>query len=123
MDGRHLERKQIIYSLRVFDAESGALLGQVADLSIKGFMMTSEHQMKKGRSMVLKVELPRSMNGPQELELNARVKWSRPDTNSSFFNTGLHLRLSRSDEKILSDLIRTFEYQEPPADDSPGTVP
>ena len=119
MDDRQQERKQIIYSLRVFDARSGALLGQVADLSIRGFMLNSEQQLPKGRSMVLRVEMPRSLNGPQELEIKARVKWSRPDANSSFFNTGLHLRLSRSDEKILSDLIRTFEYQEPPAGEFP----
>jgi hypothetical protein len=120
VDDRQQERKQIIYSLRVFDARSGALLGQVADLSIGGFMMNSEQQMPKGKSLVLKVELPRSMNGPQGLEIKARVKWSRPDTNSGFFNTGLHLHLSRSNEKIFSDLIRTFEYQEPPAGEVPG---
>jgi Tfp pilus assembly protein PilZ len=115
MEGRHQERKQIIYYLRVFDAESGSPLGHVADLSTRGFMVTSERQMKKGKTMLLRVELPQSMNGPQQLELKTRVKWSRPDPNSSFFKTGLGLmHVSKGDEKTLADLIQTFLYQEPP---------
>lgn len=121
MEGRHQERKQIIYYLRVFDAESGALLGHVADLSTRGFMVTSERQLKKGKTMLLRIELPTSMKAPQQLELKARVKWSRPDANSSFFNTGLGLlHLSRSDEKILSDLIQNFLYQELPEGEESG---
>jgi len=123
MEGRHEERKQIIYYLRVFDAESGSPLGHVADLSTKGFMVQSERQMKKGTTMVLRLDLPKSMNGPQQLELKTRVKWSRPDPDSSFFKTGLGLmHVSKSDEKTLADLIQNFLYQEPPEGGEPDTA-
>ena len=123
MEGRHQERKQIIYYLRVFDAESGSPLGHVADLSIKGFRVKSERELKKGKTMLLRMDLPKSMNGPQQLELKTRVKWSRPDPNSKFFNTGLWLvHVSKGDEKTLSDLIQTFLYQEPPEGEESDTA-
>ncbi len=118
MEGRNQERKQIIYFLRVFDAQNGALLGHVVDLTTRGFMMTSERQLTKGKTMLLRVELPQRMKGPQHLELKGRVKWSKPDANSSFFKTGLGImKLSKADEKILTDLIQNFLYQEPPEED------
>ena len=65
MEGRHQERKEIIYYLRVFDVDSGSPLGHVANLSTRGFMVRSERQMKKGKTMLLRLDLPTSMNGPQ----------------------------------------------------------
>jgi hypothetical protein len=115
MEGRHEERKQIIYYLRVFDADSGSPLGHVANLSTRGFMVRSELKLKKGKTMRVRLDLPKSMNGPQQLELKTRVKWSRPDLDSDFFKTGLGLmHVSKDDEKTLADLIQNFLYQEPP---------
>ncbi len=118
--GRRQERKQIIYYLRVTDAQSGDHLGHVADLNTRGFMMTSERAMARGKTMILRLELPSRMKGPAYLELKARVRWSRRDPNSSFYNTGLGLlRPDKDNEKILSDLIENYLYQEPPEGEEP----
>ncbi len=119
--GRRQERKQIIYYLRVTDAQSGDHLGHVADLNTRGFMMTSEHPMKRGKTMLLRLDLPSRMKGPSYLELKARVRWSRQDANSSFYNTGFGLlRPEKNDERILSDLIENYLYQEPPEGEEPA---
>ncbi|HYW82876.1 MAG TPA: PilZ domain-containing protein [Spirochaetia bacterium] len=123
MEGRHEERKQIIYYLRVFDADSGSPLGHVANLSAHGFMVRSELQLKKGKTMLVRLDLPKSMNGPLQLELKTRVKWSRPDPDSSFFKTGLGLmHVSKNDEKTLADLIQNFLYEEPPEEEELDTA-
>jgi Tfp pilus assembly protein PilZ len=121
MEERHQERKQIIYFLRVFDANSGTLLGHVEDLNTKGFMVAAERELGRGKTMLLRVELPKNMKGPRHLELKARVKWSKPDADSRFFHIGFGvLRPAKNAEQILSDLIRNFLYQEPPEDEEPA---
>ena len=120
MEGRHQERKQIIYYLRVFDATAGGLLGHVEDLNTKGFMVAGEHPLGRGKTMLLRVELPKSMKGPPHLEIKARVKWSKPDTDSRYFHIGFAvLKPAKTNEKVLSDLIQNFLYEEPPAGDPP----
>ncbi len=121
MEERHEERKQIIYYLRVYDAQSGALLGYMADLNTKGFMVTGDRQLGKGKTLLEKVDLPQNMKGPRRLEIKARVKWSKPDTDSRFFRTGFRLLApAEKDEKVLGELIQNFLYQEPPEGEEPA---
>ncbi len=118
--GRRQERKQIIYYLRVSDAHSGAPLGHVADLNTRGFMVTGDRPMTRGKTMLVRIELPQSMKGPRHLELKARVRWSKADAESGFHNTGFGiLRPAKDDQRILSELIESFLYQEPPEDEEP----
>ena len=47
-DQRKLKRRHLIYYLRVFDAESGDVLGHIIDIHTEGFLLISEHPIPTG---------------------------------------------------------------------------
>ena len=118
MEGRHRERKQIIYYLNVYNVKTGSLLGHVSDITADGLSLIGEEEIKSGKIFHLRIELPREMRAEQDLVLFARCRWSRKDTDPSYFNSGFTLRKPSSNSlDIISQLISRYLYEEPEEDE------
>jgi hypothetical protein len=114
MEGRHTQRKQIIYYLRVYEQSTGKLLGYLADLTTKGLMVIGDQKVRVGKTSRLRMDLPTKMKGAKQIIFKARVMWCKPDANPDFFITGYRmLNLLKEDTQTISGLIRDFLYEEP----------
>lgn len=96
---RHIERRHLIFYLRVWDASKNILLGHVADVSIDGFMLVGETRIEADTEFTLKMKLPSISGDAEPLEFKAVSCWSSNDVNQQFFDTGFQFS-QISDETI-----------------------
>ena len=92
------ERTGLVYYLRVFDADTGLLLGHVADISPGGIKLVSHDPLELNRVYILKLILPKEVSVRSELLFAAKSCWSKPDSNPNFIITGFSFK-SPSDEQ------------------------
>lgn len=88
---RKVARRHLIYYLRVFDRESGELLGNLVDISTRGIMLVSDNPVTVGKHFDLRMYLPETVEGSREVEFSAESRWCQNDTNPDFFDTGFEL--------------------------------
>jgi hypothetical protein len=100
---RKEERHQLMFHTRVVDADSGATLGQLVDLSSKGLMVASETAFEEGRRYRLLIPLPVPFDGYSELRLWARVAWTAPAMHPSYHRNGF------KDLELPDEQWRAFE--------------
>jgi len=113
--GRRTERTQLIYQLRVFDAESGAFLGHIANLTSKGIMLFGDCKLTVGERIRIRVNLPKNVMGNGNLQLEVLVRWSRQSGDSTALSSGLEaVNLSPEATDAIGRLIEQFphEYEE-----------
>lgn len=109
---RRLERAHLIYFLRVFDALSGDLLGQMVDLTTDGIMVIGERAIPPRQKYTLRMDLPRNIPVGRHLTVEARSKWSRRDPGGDFYHTGFRIvDMSPDAHRIVEQLIERF-YRE-----------
>lgn len=97
-DNRIHERSRLVHYLRVFDADTGVLLGHAADISRGGIKLVSFDKIEMKRNYLLKVVLPKEVSGRSELIISAESSWSESDANADFTITGFKFR-SLDDEQ------------------------
>ncbi len=88
---RKVARRHLIYYLRVFNKETGELLGNLVDISTRGIMMVSDNPIQVGETYHLRMVLPETVDGTREIEFEAQSRWCKNDTNPDFFDTGFEL--------------------------------
>jgi len=109
MERRKLQRRQLIYYLRVFDRDTGELLGHLVDITTEGVMLISEAPLQTGKVFHLKMRLPEQMSGSKEIAFDAVSKWSKKDINPDFYDTGFQFVDIRAENKeFIEDLIYEF---------------
>lgn len=90
-ENRHLTRWRLIYSLRVLDRATGALLGHVVDINVEGMMLVSAGPIALDREYDVRMVLPSASGEADEVALRVRALWRGTDPNSDFHNTGFRL--------------------------------
>jgi len=109
MERRKLERRQLIYYLRVFDRDTGELLGHLVDITTEGVMLISEAPLEADKVFHLKMRLPEQMAGSREVGFDAVSRWSKQDVNPDFYDTGFQfMDISPENKEIIEDLIYEF---------------
>ncbi|OUS25816.1 hypothetical protein A9Q99_20385 [Gammaproteobacteria bacterium 45_16_T64] len=88
---RKVQRRHLIYYLRVYDAENGNLIGNLVDISTKGIMLVSDTKIKSEIRFILRMTLPDNVEGSREVEFEAVSRWCKNDVNPDFFDTGFEL--------------------------------
>jgi hypothetical protein len=117
---RKARRQPLSYWLRVFDADQDEPLGNLADITSEGFSVMSEQRGTPGTVVTVRMQLPSEMDGPKELEVAARIRWSRPGSPKGFNRLGFQfVDVDDSTRAVIDRLIREFPYHEPPEDDGP----
>ncbi|MDR1082086.1 MAG: hypothetical protein LBQ79_14290 [Deltaproteobacteria bacterium] len=88
---RGLERRELIYYLRVRDTSSDQELGRMVDIHQKGLLVMGSRSLVPERVYPISIEMPKAMmeQGINNVSSKARVMWSRPSRTTSFMENGL----------------------------------
>ncbi len=110
---RAIERRHLVFYLRVFDELSSKIIGHLADISAGGIMLVSEKAIKVDKDFRLRIKLPKEVVGRGEIVIDATSCWARPDSNPDFFVTGFKITALEADlEKQIQILVRDFSMEE-----------
>ncbi|MBI1905133.1 MAG: PilZ domain-containing protein [Rhodocyclales bacterium] len=89
MNQRLYPRRLVALHLRVYDQQSGALLGRIGDISEGGLLLYGSRTLETGVLYTLRIDFPSDEGASQELTIKAKAMWSGPDLNPAFIATGL----------------------------------
>ena len=109
---RNLERRHLIYYLRIFDRDTDRAIGRLCDITPEGIMMISENTIETDKLFNLRLVLPEQFWGIEEYAFEAESVWCKPDDIPQFYNTGFKLLdNSEKNKSIFERLIHEFQYQ------------
>ena len=110
---RKQPRKDLMSYSQVFDVNGGALLGYLADITLLGAMIISDHEMKEDRRMILQIELPELENFSDiSMSIPARVAWCHQDLSPDYFNVGIEFeQLTDKQKKIITAVIENYKFR------------
>ena len=110
-DKRKLQRRHLIYYLRVFDRATDQLLGHLVDLTNDGAMLISEIQITAEEIFKLRMILPSEIDDKKYLDFEGFSIWCKRDVNPDFYVTGFKFnQISDQDVKTISLLIEEFGF-------------
>jgi hypothetical protein len=121
---REVQRRHLVFYLRVFDGMSNRVLGHLADVSGRGMMLITDGRVEENLDYRLRMRLPREIGGRSEIVINATSRWCKPDSNPDFFLVGFQVKeLDAEHEMYIQQLIQDFSMEnsnaqtgdEPPA--------
>jgi hypothetical protein len=122
---RKVKRKDLLLYARVFEQPSGRLLGHLQDLSPKGAMVISSTPLAEGTGVSLKVELADRLGlSGQDLLVDARLVWCRPDLDPSYHNLGFEFsRITPAQGKLIRAVLEAYEFRREPPGYPPAVLP
>lgn len=107
---RKIPRSHLIHYLMIFDRESGALIGNLVDITAEGIKFITEARVEEGALLRLRMDFPEEMEGRMFLPVDARCIWCRVDINPDLFAVGCHLEnVLAADMKVIDHLIAFYE--------------
>jgi hypothetical protein len=112
-DKRKIDRRFLLYYMRVYDANTQKQIGNLVDITPRGIMVGSEHPLPEGQTTRLRVEVTDEVTDKPFLEFSAHSKWCEPDVIPNMFNTGFEiLDLTPEDSKIIDHIIEEFGFRD-----------
>jgi hypothetical protein len=112
-DKRKIDRRFLLYYMRVYDAASRQQIGNLVDITPRGLMLVSEHRLPEGQTTRLRVELTDEVADKPFMEFSAHSKWSEPDIIPNMYNTGFEiLDLAPEDSGIIQHIIDEFGFRD-----------
>ena len=113
MERRDVPRRHLMFHLRVFDADTGAQLGNITDISQAGLMVTGERRLTIGRTYTLQMRLPPAIADEGEFTFPGTVAWVTEAVHPHFYDIGFRdLELQPDQRTALDALIDAFELRE-----------
>ncbi|HPH95074.1 MAG TPA: hypothetical protein PKW33_02095 [Anaerolineaceae bacterium] len=110
---RKLQRRHLIYYLRVFDDTTNALLGHLVDITPEGVMLISENPIPTNVVYHLRMELPQDILGQGELEFVGKSIWSKKDVNPRFYDTGFEMiEVAQQHFTVIEQLVELFGFHD-----------
>ena len=110
---RKQHRRHLIFYLRLLDASQNKLLGYLGDISPEGLLMISEQPYAVGRTLAIRMLLPRPMEGQESIEFKATVRRCAPDYNPQFYAVGMEVEQLPDDAlKILAELLQEMGFKD-----------
>jgi len=112
-DRRKLKRRHLLYYLRVYNADTGRLLGHLVDISPGGAMVMSQCRRRIGRTVALRIVLPNQPRRTEIVEFEATTRWCRRDVNPDFWDTGFETSgLTRRQAADLETLVEDYGFRD-----------
>lgn len=112
-DLRQVNRKYLVFYLRVFDGMSSKILGHLVDISEKGIMVVGDNPIPVGEDYRLRMRLPTQMKEQSEIIFTATSRWCKSDANPDFFLAGFQIHeLEPAARELIGSLIKDFSYHE-----------
>lgn len=109
---RQLKRVHLIYYLRIFDSNTGDNIGHLVDITTQGIMIISEEAIPLGKDFSLKMQLPSTITGREEIQFRARSLWCKKDFNPDFYVSGYQIKeISPQEVKTITALINAYGFK------------
>lgn len=111
---RKVERRHLVFYLRVFDGMSNRVLGHVVDISTRGVMLISDQPIPVNGQHLLRMRLPSTIGNRDELLFNASSKWCKQDINPDFYITGFEIEeVNEEVARFILCLVDDFGFRDP----------
>lgn len=108
---RKVERKYLVFYLRVFDGMSTKVLGHIINLSSRGIMLLSDNAIPVNEEYRLRMRLPTDICERGDLLFTATSRWSKQDANPDFYLTGFQIEdLAAVDRNDIFSLLDEFGF-------------
>lgn len=104
---RKLERRHLLYYLRIWDADNDRMLGHLADVSTDGFMLVSEEKIDNDKKFNIEMRLPSIAGETEAVAFAATSCWSTNDVNQMFYDTGF--KFSDISEENVARIVSIIE--------------
>jgi Tfp pilus assembly protein PilZ len=110
---RKIPRKYLVIYSRVFDRNSGQVLGYLSDLTNGGAMIISDDPIALNIDISLRFDLPDPpLFSTDHINLDARVAWCQPDIDPAFYNIGFAFKQVNPDQaRIIVEMIDAYEFR------------
>jgi hypothetical protein len=110
---RKINRRYLLYFIRVFDAATRQQIGNLVDITLKGAMIVSQDPIPLEKTIRLRLELTTDVSDKLFMEFPAISKWCHPDLEPSLRDTGFEiLELTPEDAAIIQKIIETFGFRD-----------
>ena len=110
---RKLRRRHLVYYLRVFDRNTGQLIGYLVYITPDGIMLMNEDGIETDTIFQFRMALPAEVFVKGQLDFDAKSLWCERDINPDFFDTGFQLlNVSEQDIDIIKHLISDYGLQD-----------
>ncbi|MDR2460651.1 MAG: PilZ domain-containing protein [Deltaproteobacteria bacterium] len=108
---RSLERRELIYYLRVRDLATGKDLGRMVDIHNNGLLIMGSISLPPEKVYNMSMEMPKAMmeQGINNVNIKAKVMWSRPSKTTNFMENGMKfIDPSEETRRSIDKLIEFF---------------
>ena len=110
---RKHHRKDLAFFTRLFDRDTGQLLGHLANLTVEGAMIISDEPLETEKVYRLHMDLPDQGFGKAHLEFDAKSIYCQPDINPQFYNTGFQfVNISPRDVGIIESIVKEYKIRD-----------
>jgi len=110
-DRRQVERKYLVFYLRVFDGPGTKVMGHLVNISSNGIMLLSDFPIPVSVNYKLRMRLPHELVDNAEIIFDATSRWCRNDKNPDFYVTGFQLHgMTPALKHVILCLIDEFSY-------------
>jgi len=112
-DKRKLKRRHLIYYLRVFSGNAKNPLGFIVDINSDGVMLLSEKELKTGKTLKLKMDLPETFGNKSKVSFEAKCRWCKQGLNSDFYESGFEFaKISKEDADMIENVVSYFGFND-----------
>lgn len=110
---REINRRYLVFYLRIYDGMSNKILGHLVDISEKGLMLICDNPIPENTNYRLRMRLPTTMKERNEILFDATSRWCKSDSNPDFFLAGFQMyELEKANRDLILALIKDFSYNE-----------
>ncbi len=110
---RQVERRYLVFYLRVFDGLGSKVIGHLVNISSHGLMLLSDFPVPVNEEYNLRMRLPLELVEKGEIIFKAISRWCKNDANPEFYLTGFQLHdISPSLKDDILSLIDEFSSNE-----------
>ncbi len=112
-DRRKFRRRYLMYYSRVFDRETGSVLGYIVDVTPEGAMIISEEPVSPGKTYQFRMDLPEDISERSFVDFTAESIWCKKDIDPNFYDTGLRIsNLSDDDRGLIENMIQEYGFRD-----------
>ncbi len=103
--GRKTEREELIFYLKISDAQTRREIGRLVDITPKGLKLVSELKFFANQKVYLVVHFISPIRNQTYLNIQGEVRWVNPSQTKGYFDTGVMFINVTADQ---SDLIKAL---------------
>lgn len=111
-ENRTVDRRRLVFYLRVFAQDSKRMLGHLYDVSTAGLMLVCKQKVNPGSVYHARIILPKEVLGRHEMCLKITCRWCRPDAIAGFHVAGFQFdEIDLSQKKLIDGLNEEFSRE------------